>query len=54
MVPAKGIQRLIKSDEVARYEPGPLMDQLVEGVLPVSSRLAPIDGASRVSDLGAV
>src|ERR1700726_3134493 len=30
------------------------MNQLVEGMLAIRSRLAPIDGASRVSDLSAI
>src|ERR1700692_4603831 len=54
MVAAKRIQSFAKRDEVAGDEPGPLMNQLVEGVLAIRSRLAPIDGAGRVSDLGAV
>src|SRR5579862_8647753 len=54
MVPAERIQRLVKRDEVAGYESGPLMNQLVEGMLAIGSRLAPIDGAGRVSDLCAV
>src|SRR5215467_8148015 len=43
MMPAKWIERLYKSDEVARDEPGPLMNQLVERVLAVRSRLTPVD-----------
>ncbi len=54
MVPAKRIQRFAERDEVAGDEPRALMDQLVEGVLAVGSRLAPIDGAGRVSDFRAV
>src|SRR5439155_20577858 len=51
---AERVERLAKRDEVAGDEPGPLMDQLVEGVLAVGSRLAPVDGASRVGDLGPI
>ena len=35
VVPAEGIERPAERDEVARDEPGPLMNQLVEGVLAV-------------------
>src|SRR5271166_91997 len=42
-MPAKRIERLGKSDEVARNEPGPLMNQLVERVLTVGSRFAPVN-----------
>jgi hypothetical protein len=44
VVTAKFVERLRKSDEIARDEPRPLMNQLIEGVLAVGSRLAPIDG----------
>src|SRR5580765_4818135 len=54
MVAAKRIERLAKGDEVTRNKPGPLVNQLVEGVLTVGSRLAPIDGAGRIRDLGPV
>ena len=42
-MPAKRIERLGEGDEVARDEPGSLMNQLIERVLPVGSRLAPVD-----------
>ena len=54
VVAAERIERLRKGDEVARDEPRSLMDQLIEGVLAVGSRLAPIDRAGRVGDLGPV
>ena len=54
MVPAKGVERLAKSDEVARDEPRSLMDQLVEGMLAVGPRLAPIDGAGIIGDFSAI
>src|SRR6266511_1943356 len=34
-------------DEVARNELGALMDELIEGMLPVGARLTPDDGAGR-------
>src|SRR5713101_8599208 len=40
---AKWIERLYKSDEVARDEPGPLVNQLVERVLAIRSWFAPVD-----------
>src|SRR5271155_1270054 len=48
VVAANWIERLAECNEVAGDEPGPLMDQLVEGVLAVGSRLAPIDWAGLV------
>src|SRR3984893_17745723 len=45
MMPAEWVERLSKSDEVTGDEPGALMDQLIEGVLAIGSRLAPIDRA---------
>ena len=44
---AKLIQRLGERDEVARNQPRPLVDQLVERVLAVGSRLAPVDRTGR-------
>ena len=41
-------------DEVARDEPRALVDQLIEGVLAVGARLAPVDRAGVVRDLVAV
>ena len=51
MVPAQGVERLDEGNEVARDESGSLMNQLVEGVLAVGPRLAPIDGAGLVRRL---
>src|SRR4030095_12941546 len=51
---AKVIQRLGKRDKVTRDQPRSLMDQLVEGMLAVSSRLTPVDGASRVGHLSPI
>ena len=39
------IQWLLKRHEVARDQPRSLMDQLIERVLPVGARLAPINRA---------
>src|SRR5260370_37082489 len=50
VVAAKWIERLRKSDEVAGNEPGPLMDQLVERMLPIGSRLAPVNCTGVVHD----
>ncbi len=54
VVATERVERLSKCDEVARDEPCALVDQLIEGMLPVSSRLAPIDRAGRVGNLGSV
>ena len=54
MVPPLGVESMTKRNEIARDQPGPLMDQLVEGVLAVGSRLTPIDGTGRATDLGPV
>src|SRR5262245_24441742 len=54
MVPAQRIERLAKGDEVTRDESGTLVDQLVEGVLAIGARLAPVDGASLVVDRAAI
>src|SRR5258707_897469 len=45
MMPAERVERLSERDEVARNEPRALMDQLIEGMLAVGSRLPPIDRA---------
>src|SRR5580700_4821204 len=42
VLPSEWIERLRKGDEVARNEPRPLVNQLVERVLAVSSRFSPI------------
>src|SRR5215468_709621 len=49
-MPAKNMQRLGKSDEIARYEPGPLMDQLIKRVLTVCARLAPVNRTGIAGD----
>src|SRR5947209_9026916 len=47
---ANRVERLGKCDEVARNKPGPLVDELIEGMLAVRPRLAPIDGRCIVRD----
>ncbi len=54
VVPAERVQRLGKRDEVAGDELGPLMDQLVEGMLAVGARLAPVDRPGLVVDLRSI
>src|SRR5580704_10458796 len=51
VMPAKRIQCLRESNEVAWDEPCPLVNQLVERVLTVRPRLAPVDGTRLVSYL---
>src|ERR1700722_12298842 len=46
VMPAHRIHRFGKGDEVTWDEPGALMNELVERVLPVGSRLAPVDRSS--------
>src|SRR5262249_33843248 len=52
VMPAERIERFGECDEVARDEPGPLIEQLVERVLPVRPRLSPVDGAGLAADDG--
>src|SRR5262245_52293152 len=54
VVPAQRVERLAKGDEVTGDEAGALMDQLVEGVLAVRTRLAPVDGTGLVIDRAAI
>src|SRR5215475_8786951 len=42
---SQGIERLREGDEVTWDQMGPLVDQLVEGVLAVGPRLTPVNGA---------
>ena len=51
---AERVEGLGEGDEVARDEPRPLMDQLIEGVLAVGARLAPVDRPGVVVDGDAV
>jgi AsmA protein len=48
------IQRLGEANEVARNHFGSLVNQLIEGVLAVGARLAPVDGARLIIDMRAV
>ncbi len=43
VVLAEGVVRLERREKVARDEPRPLVNELVEGVLPVGAGLAPHD-----------
>ena len=45
VVAAQRIERLDKRDEVAGDEPRALMDQLIEGMLAIGARFAPVDRA---------
>src|SRR5262249_18639376 len=54
VMPSQRIKCFGKCDEIARDEPGSLMNQLVEGVLSVRSGFAPIDGASFTFDCGSL
>src|SRR5258705_6719878 len=51
---AQRIEWFGEGDEIARDEPGTLMNQLVERVLPIRSRLAPVDGTGLLCDFTAV
>src|SRR5262249_9073782 len=54
VMPADRIESLGEGNKVTRNQPGPLMDQLVERMLTVGSRLAPVHGAGLISNFGAV
>ena len=51
---AERVEALVKADEVAGDQLRALVDQLVEGVLAVGPRLAPVDRPGLVVDPGAV
>src|SRR3546814_4373773 len=42
----QGVERLAEADEVARHDPRALVQQLVERMLAVGARLAPVDRKS--------
>src|SRR5664280_1257752 len=46
----KWIKRLIEPDEITWDKPGPLVNQLIERVLPIGSRLAPVNRPGIVID----
>src|SRR4051812_41690092 len=48
---AKLVERLVKADEIAGNETGPLVDELVERVLAVGPGLTPIYRAGVVGDM---
>ena len=48
VMPPERVERLREGDEVTGDEPGALMDQLIERVLAVGPRLAPVDRAGLV------
>ena len=54
MMSAERVERLAEGDEVAGDQQRSLVDELVEGVLAVSARLAKVDRAGLVIDLAAV
>src|SRR4030095_4067213 len=54
VVPAERVQGVAEGDEVTGDETSPLMDQLVERMLTVGSRLSPVDGSGRIADLRAL
>ena len=51
---AQGVKRVGKTDQVAGDEPSPLVDELVERMLAVGPRLAPVNGAGRIGNPAAV
>ena len=48
-MPAQRRERVTERDEVARNQPRALVNQLVERVLPVGARLAPVNRARVVA-----
>jgi len=54
VVASERVKRLNKPDEVAWDELGPLMNQLVEGMLSIGARLPPIDRPGLADDLSPI
>ncbi len=54
VVAAERVKRLNKRDEVAGDELGPLMNQLVEGMLAIGTRLPPVDWPGLATNLSPV
>src|SRR4029077_17535311 len=54
MMPTQRIEGLDECDEIAGYKSRPLMDQLIEGMLTVGPRLAPVDRPGVVVDCDSV
>src|SRR5438132_928048 len=50
VMPAKRVERLVERYEVAGNESSSLVNQLIEGMLTIRSRLAPINRAGIVGD----
>src|SRR5438067_2521141 len=50
MVSPKRIQRLVEADEIAGYQLGSLVNELIEGMLPVGSWLPPDNRTSLIID----
>src|SRR5690348_12247264 len=48
------IERVYEGNEVTGNEPGTLVNELIERVLTVGSRLAPVDGTGRMRDAGSI
>src|SRR5216684_4337844 len=53
-MPAQRVQWPVECNEVARDEPGPLVNELIERMLAVRSRLAPVNWASLIINFGPV
>ncbi len=53
MVTSQRIERFPESDKVARDQACSLVNQLIERVLAVGSRLAPVNGARRIVNFAA-
>src|SRR5580704_5462314 len=51
VMPAQRVERLHKSDKVARDQPSSLVDQLIKRVLAVGPRFAPVDRTGLVRNL---
>src|SRR5215831_20141649 len=54
VMPAERIERLVKGNEVRRNESGPLMDELIKGMLAVGARLSPVHRTGVIGHVGSV
>src|SRR5215470_11114502 len=54
VMPAQSVERLDKRDEIAGYEARALVDQLIERMLAIGTRLSPKDRPGSVIDLRAI
>src|SRR6266700_4813463 len=50
VVPSQQIQRLAEADKIARDQFGSLVNELIEGMLPIRARLPPDNRASLIID----